>query len=205
MHLVTLLLQAEHVHQHVERLSSVPDFKSLSDHHLAGGIIMLLGVLYFLERTEEARRYRFVRYLWPLPLLGLATFLMFWSDDDVPWLQWFFQGMWTQTVVEHKFMESAAILAGAIELSTRLGWLKNFLWRHLISGLFLGAGLILLFHHGLHSHIVHLEHRWMATTTIALSLAKMVSDQRWGGRWVGLFAVPTLLLTLGLQFALYVE
>ncbi len=69
----------------------------------------------------------------------------------------------------------------------------------------LGGAFFLLFHTGQHSAIIHLQHRWMGIVAITLAASKILSDVGWGGRWLGRYAVPALMLIFGLQFAFYIE
>jgi len=200
-----LVFQAEHMHDHASAMASRPDVISLFDHHFAGVLLILLGIIAYLEQTRLADRHRWIRFLWPLPLLLLGTFLLVFRDRKEPWFDWLLQGMFSRTEVQHKIFESVAIAVGLIELLRRTGQLQSRSWRQILNTLMLTAGIFLLFHHGHHAHIVHLEHLWMGLVAVTLSLAKIVSDQGWSGRWLGLYAVPLLFLTLGLQFALYVE
>jgi hypothetical protein len=204
------LIQAEDVHQHIAHaMAEPPDLASVPDHHMAGVFLLLLGVLAFLENTSFAERRRWARLLWPLPLIALGLFLLFGRDNIRVWPGQLLHFQISETVVQHKLFESAAVLIGCIELGRRLGRLRHPAWTYLLSALMLGGGLALLFHGGAHSHIVHVEHRWMAVVIIALSLAKMAAD--WQANkghkrtWLATYAVPALFLVLGLQFALYVE
>jgi hypothetical protein len=204
------LLQVADVHDHMAHaMEELRDTASVPDHHMAGAFLLLLGVLAFFENTSFAERRRWARLLWPLPLIALGLFLLFGRDNIHVWPGQLLHFQIGDTVVQHKLFESAAVLIGCIELSRRLGWLRHPAWPYLLSTLMLGGGIALLFHGGAHSHIVHVEHRWMAFVIIALALAKIASD--WQANkghtrtWMACYAVPLLFLTLGLQFALYVE
>ncbi len=205
MYLLMLIFQHDPMHDHVEHVASPPDFISLFDHHFAGVLLIILGVIAFLEQTNLSHRHQWVKFLWPMPLLILGLFLIFFRDRKEPWLDWLLQGMWSKTEVQHKIFELVAIVVALIELFRRTGWLKHCAWRQILNALMLCAGIFLLFHHGHHDRIVHLEHRFMGIVAVALSLTKIVSDHGWGGRWLRLYAVPSVFIVLGLQFALYVE
>ena len=203
MSLLFLLSQHEHMREMAQQASE-PDWIAIGDHHLAGVLLIVLAIFAYLERTELAR-YRWVKFLWPMPLLVLGLFLILFRDTGDPWLRGILHWQIGVTEVQHKLFESVAVVVGLIELFRRTGWLKHPLWPHILNTLMLGAGIFILFHGGQHSHIIHLQHRWMGIVAITLSLTKIVADSRLGGRWLSLYAVPALFLTLGLQFALYVE
>lgn len=210
MTLVFSLIQTADAHDHMAHaMGEAPDLASVPDHHMAGIFLLVLGVLSFLENTSYAERRRWARLLWPLPLIALGLFLLFGRDDISEWPGQLLRFQIAETVVQHKLFESAAVLIGCIELGRRLGRLQHPAWRHLLNTLMLGGGVALLFHGGTHSHIVHLQHRWMAIVIIALALTKTAADwQASNGNkrtWMACYAVPLLFIVLGLQFALYVE
>jgi len=191
MYLLMLFLQAEHMHQHGGNEAFVPDPVSIFDHHLAGVLLILMGIFAFLEHSSLASRHNWMKYLYPLPLLGLGLFL--------------FNGEFDKTEVQHKFFETIAVLVGLIELLRRTKWLHQPAWPQVLNVLMLGGAFFLLFHTGQHSAIIHLQHRWMGIVAITLAASKILSDVGWGGRWLGRYAVPALMLIFGLQFAFYIE
>jgi hypothetical protein len=199
--LLTLALQ---MHEHMGHDMAMPDPVSLFNHHLAGVLVILLGIFAYLEQTELAER-RWVRYLWPLSPIILGVFLLIYSDNPQFWP--FQLSRWARhwTAWQHKIFATVAILLGLIELLRRTGRLQHPAWKQVLNLLMVGAGVFLLFHKGHHAHIVHIEHIWMGTVAVVLSLAKIVADLGLGGRWLGLYAVPGLMVALGLQLALYVE
>ena len=203
--LMLLLQQAHDMQDHAgHTMTSMPDAISLFDHHLAGALLILWAVLAYLEQSEAAR-HRWVSYLVPLPLFLIGGFLLIFRDDADPWFRWLLEGRFDLEPVQHKLFESLAIVLGFIELFRRTGTLKSKAWSQILNVLILGGGIALLFHSGPHNPIIHIQHRWMSVVVLTLALTKAVSDLGWGGRWVRVYAVPALLLTLGLQFALYVE
>ena len=204
MYLLMLFLQAGHMHQHGGNEAFVPDPVSIFDHHLAGVLLILMGIFAFLEHSSLASRHNWIKYLYPLPLLGLGLFLFFFRDPE-PWFQWLLNGEFDKTEVQHKFFETIAVLVGLIELFRRTKWLHQPAWPQVLNVLMLGGALFLLFHTGQHSAIIHLQHRWMGIVAITLAASKILSDVGWGGRWLGRYAVPALMLIFGLQFAFYVE
>ncbi len=203
LQLFALALQTHHMHEAPQ--PSTPDLDSLFNHHLAGGLVILVALFSYVERTQIAER-RWVRYLWPLPLLFLGVFLMMYSDNPQFWPFGFSRWLPDPAAVQHKIFALVAILLGLIELFRRTGRLTHPAWPHVLSVLMLGAGVFLFMHRGdHHSHVIHVEHMWMGTEAVALSLTKIVADLRPRIRWLGLYAVPALLLALGLQLFFYVE
>ena len=202
--LLALVLQAQHMHDHVNDTPAVVDVKSLFDHHLAGVTITVMGILLFLEYANRGR-YPFLTYLWPLPLIAFTTFVFIWSDPEEPWVHWILHGEWTQPVAEHKFMEMAGLSIGLIELFRRIGWLKNLAWRQLINALILAAGLILLFHHGNHVRIIHVEHLWMSVGILLIGVTKTVGDLQKEPGWLSRYVVPFLFVVVGLMLVFYRE
>jgi len=202
--LLALVLQAQHMHDHVNDTTAVVDVKSLFDHHLAGATITLMGILLFLEYANRGR-YPFLSYLWPLPLIAFTTFVFIWSDPEVPWAHWILHGEWTQPVAEHKFMEMAGLSIGLIELFRRIGWLRNLAWRQLINALILTAGLILLFHHGNHVRIIHVEHLWMSAGILLIGVTKTAGDLQKDPGWLSRYVVPFLFVVVGLMLVFYRE
>jgi len=203
MHLISVLLLQMHSHGSGEMF--VPSQKSLDDHHLAGAMVILLGILAFLEYSQLAERFRFLRYLWPIPLLGVALFLFFFSDTAEPWGTWFLRGDWAHAELEHKFMEGAAIAIALVELSIRAKWLQSRAWRHIITSLIFLSAFLLLFHHGNHEPIVHVQHNWMGAEVMALGIAKLISDLQIKPTIMARYVVPLLFVVVGLQLVFYIE
>ncbi len=204
MHGLPLLPLALQMHEHMGHDMAMPDPVSLFNHHLAGVLVILLGIFAYLEQTELAE-HPWVKYLWPLPLIILGVFLLIYSDNPQFWP--FKLSRWARHWIawQHKIFATVAVLLGLIELLRRTGQLKQPAWKQVLNLLMLGAGAFLLVHKGHHTHIVHIEHIGMGTVAVVLSLTKIVADLGLGGRWLALYAVPGLIVTLGLQLALYVE
>jgi len=203
MYLLTFLLQHEHM-GHAGAEGFVPDPVSIFDHHMAGVLLVLMGIFAFLEQSKLAKQHKWMNYLYPLPLLGLGIFLFFFRDPE-PWFQWMLQGQFDKTEVQHKFFESVAILVGLIELFRRTGTLKNLAWRQVLNVLMLGGAIFLLFHTGQHTMLIHWQHRFMGLVAITLSVCKIIYDLGKSPGWLGTVAVPTLMTIFGLQFVFYVE
>ncbi len=204
MYALLLLLEAEHIHSHAGHAAFVPDPMAVFDHHLAGALLVLMGIFAFAEHSHLAARYTWLKILYPLPLLALGLFLFFFRDPE-PWFQWLLRGEFDRTEVQHKCFETVAILVGLIELFRRTAWLKHPAWPQVLNLLMLGGAIFLLFHTGQHSEAIHIQHKLMGGVAIALSLCKIASDLGKGGHWLATYAVPALMTLFGLQFIVYFE
>jgi hypothetical protein len=84
-----------------------------------------------------------------------------------------------------------------------------------LSGAILTAGIFLLFHHGRHVHVVHLQHRAMGITAVLLGLAKFTEPNLDGslgaerkisfGQTLRSHLPSLLTLVLGFMFVFYFE
>jgi hypothetical protein len=204
-----LLLQAmgmtEHAH-HAQQAMEEFDPESLNDHHMAGFCILAIGILFFLEQARFAQspKWKWIKFIWPLTLLALATFLLA-VRDPVPW-----QMKWRDLIFvqefQHKIFETAAILMAMIEILRRVGWLKHRAWALAFNSLILFAGGLLFFHSGgQHAHIIHVQHQWMGAVVLGIGVTKTAADLDQGKPWMARYIVPLLFVVLGVQFARYVE
>ncbi len=191
------------MHGMSHEMASEADPFSLFNHHLAGWLVVLVGLLTLLEESRFGQR-RWVKCLWPLPLLAVAVFVLLRSDSDITWQ--FSVWLPDTEAVQHKLFGLLALAIGLIELLRRTGHLTHVVWRYLFyAGLF-GGGAFLLFHSGVqHSHIIHQQHIRMGATAIAIALAKVLADVTPRTAWLRMYLVPALFLGLGLQLAFYVE
>jgi hypothetical protein len=206
--LAVVILQAHDMHSAHAMPAAPPaaDPVSLFNHRLAGVLVILLGSFAYLENTA-LQKFRAVKYLWPMPLLVLGTYVFLYSDN--PQLFPFDLQRWARhaTAWEHKTISVMVIALGLIELFRRTGKLKHPAWKHILNAIMLTAGALLLFHRGKHHvDIIHTQHIWMGIVAVTLSVAKIISDWKGGSlAWLGRYAVPLLMVTLGMQLVLYVE
>ena len=199
-----LALALQHDMHAGHEMAPPPDPFSLFNHHLAGLLVILVAVFTYLEESRFGTTHRWVKYLWPLPLLAVATFVLLRSDSFVTlhWSEW----LPDTEAVQHKLFGLLALAIGGIELLRRAGQLQHPAWGYVFyAGAFIG-GLFLLFHAGVqHSHIIHQQHIGMGTAAVAIAVAKTWSDFQKHSPWLRLYLVPALFVVLGLQLALYVE
>ncbi len=200
---VAVFQHAGHVMQ--QQPTYTPDPVSLFNHRFAGFLVICTALFSYLEQTNLAQRFRWIRFLWPIPLLILGTDVLLWSDSPARTLD-FHRWAPHATAIQHKVFASMTIAIGMIELFRRTEYLKHPAWRQVLNVIMLTAGVMILMHGGpKHTDQIHTQHVWIASAAVALSICKIVADYRGKPRWLGLYVVPALFLAVGLQLALYVE
>src|SRR4051812_48665646 len=200
-------------HDHSGMTEPGPDPDSLRNHHIAGFGIIFLALLTYLEERNFAKL-KYLKYFWPALLYVIGFAVLIWSDPgtwpdgDTP--------LSTQPeAIQHKIFAIIALVIATVELFRRTGTLKHIAWRGVLSGAILTAGVFLLFHHGRHVHVVHLQHRAMGITAALLGLAKFTEPALDGtvgaerrlsiGQRVRSHLPSFLTLVLGLMFVFYFE
>jgi len=200
-------------HEHAGGKEPGPDPDSLRNHHIAGFGIIFLALLTYLEERNFAKL-KYLKYFWPVLLYVIGFAVLIWSDPgtwpdgDTP--------LSTQPeAIQHKIFAIIALVIATVELFRRTGTLAHIAWRGVLSGAILVAGVFLLFHHGRHVHVVHLQHRAMGITAVLLGLAKFTEptlDGSAGAQQRLSLAqrlrshLPSLLtLVLGIMFVFYFE
>ena len=200
-------------HEHSGMAEPGPDPDSLRNHHIAGFGIIFLALLTYLEERNFARL-KYLKYFWPVLLYVIGFAVLIWSDPgtwpdgDTP--------LSTQPeAIQHKIFALIALVIATVELFRRTGALKHIAWRAVLSGAILTAGVFLLFHHGRHVHVVHLQHRAMGITAALLGLAKFTEPTMDGsvgaerrmsvGQRVRSHLPSFLTFVLGLMFVFYFE
>ena len=190
-----------------------PDPDSLRNHHIAGFGIIFLALLTYLEERNFAKL-KYLKYFWPALLYVIGFAVLIWSDPGT-WPDGDTPLMTQPEAIQHKIFALIALVIATVELFRRTGTLKHMAWRGVLSGAILTAGVFLLFHHGRHVHVVHLQHRAMGITAALLGLAKFTEPALDGsvgaerrmsvGQRVRSHLPSFLTLVLGLMFVFYFE
>jgi len=190
-----------------------PDPDSLRNHHIAGFGIIFLALLTYLEERNFSRL-KYLKYFWPVLLYAIGFAVLIWSDPGT-WPDGDTPLMTQPEAIQHKIFALIALAIATVELFRRTGTLAHFAWRGVLSGAILTAGVFLLFHHGRHVHVVHLQHRAMGITAALLGLAKFTepipngsvgAERRMSmGQRLRSHLPSLLTLVLGVMFVFYFE
>lgn len=200
---LALALQTHDMHAGPEM--ALPDELSLFNHHLAGGLVILLAALTYLEESKSGR-VKGVKYLWPLPLLGLSLYLLIRSDSELTWPPTVTGWLHDPEAIQHKIFAVLALGIGLVELFRRTGHLQHAGWRYVFYGSMFVAAVFLLFHSGEHhTHIIHQQHLGMASAGLAIGAVRVLSDIKNGIAWLRVYLLPGLILVLGLLLVFYRE
>ena len=135
-----------------------PEGKAYSEfnHHLAGTLVMLIG-LGELHRGLGTSLFSWTRFFLPGAMLAAGTYLIIWSDHDAwpigpeSFTETFF-GNYTETL-QHKAYALLLLCIGSIELLRRSGRLSPRYWSLPLPAFAVIGGLVLF----LHSHSDHLS------------------------------------------------
>jgi putative copper resistance protein D len=162
------------------------------NHHWAGIMVAIIGILALLERTRIGWL-AWTRH-WPLMFLVLAGFLFLRSDPE----DWpsgtisFWESLKDAEPLQHKFIVLLVVVFGLFEWSVRIGVLKKP-WAALVYPVLtaVGGGMLLM-----HSHnITDVKEQFLIEMThIPLALLAVVSA--WA-RWLELRLDPPLNRTFG--------
>jgi putative copper resistance protein D len=162
------------------------------NHHWAGIMVAIIGILAILERTR-IRWLGWTRH-WPLMFFVLAGFLFLRSDPE----DWpagtigFWESLKDAEPLQHKFIVLLVVVFGMFEWSVRTGILKKP-WAPLVYPVLtaVGGGMLLM-----HSHNISdvKEQFLIEMTHIPLALVAVISA--WA-RWLELRLDPPLNRTFG--------
>jgi hypothetical protein len=190
-----------------------PDPDSLRNHHIAGFAIIFLALLTYLEERNFAKL-KYLKYFWPVLLYVIGFAVLIWSDPGT-WPDGDTPLITQPEAIQHKVFALIALAIATVELFRRTGALTHIAWRAVLSGAILTAGIFLLFHHGRHVHVVHLQHRAMGLTAALLGFAKFTEPTLDGsvgaerrmsvGQHVRSHLPSFLTFVLGLMFVFYFE
>lgn len=190
-----------------------PDPDSLHNHHIAGLGIIFLALLTYLEERRFAKL-KYLKYFWPVLLYIIGFAVLIWSDPGT-WPDGATPLSTQPEAIQHKIFALIALAIATVELFRRTGTLAHVAWRGVLSGAIAIAGIFLLFHHGRHVHVVHLQHRAMGITAVLLGLAKFTEPRLDGsvgaqqrlslGHRLRSHLPSLLTLVLGIMFVFYFE
>jgi putative copper resistance protein D len=162
------------------------------NHHWAGIMVAIIGILALLERTRIGWL-AWTRH-WPLMFMVLAGFLFLRSDPE----DWpsgtisFWESLKDAEPLQHKFIVLLVVVFGLFEWSVRIGVLKRP-WAALVYPVLtaVGGGMLLM-----HSHnITDVKEQFLIEMThIPLALLAVISA--WS-RWLELRLDPPLNRTFG--------
>ena len=185
------------------------------NHHLAGLFVLLVG---FSEMTQALRSSSlgWARILLPIALLGVAAFLLIWSDHQawpigpLSFAETFFGN--DHEILQHKTYGLLALTVGLIELYRRLDRLTHVSWLIPLPLFAMIGGIMLFAHsHGAHpaAQKIAMHHAVMGTLAVSAGSSKLASAWRgvfmgWSrSRWETIWA--GLILLIGLQLLFYFE
>jgi putative copper resistance protein D len=185
------------------------------NHHLAGLFVLLIG---FSEMAQALRSFSlgWARMLLPMALLGMAAFLLIWSDHQawpigpLSFAETFFGN--DHEILQHKIYGFLALTVGLIELYRRLDRLTHVSWLVPLPLFAMIGGIMLFAHsHGAHpaAQKIAMHHAVMGTLAVSAGSSKLASAWRgvfmgWSrSRWETIWA--GLILLIGLQLLFYSE
>ena len=157
---------------------------SESNHHLAGLLVLLIGVSE-LRQALGLYVFAWTRILLPLSLLTAGLFLLIWSDHEawpigslsVAETFWGFD----PEILQHKTYGVLAVVVGSIEWLRRQGKIQHIGWAVPLPLFAIVGGFMLFAHsHGIHpaAHKIQLHHTVMGLLAISAGSSKLFSDWR---------------------------
>ena len=191
--------------------------ESESNHHLAGFLVLVAGLLILAEGSIR-RRWAAARHVWPICFLISGAFLLVFSDTELwPFASqsWYFGLTHHMEVLQHKVFAVLLLAVGVIELQRARGILKTR-WSGWVFPLVAATGSVLLLFHDHQAgmtgpnhmelmHRIQSEHYSFAVTGLGIALSKGLAEApfEWRPFFERLF--PTLLVVLGALLLVYVE
>ena len=187
------------------------------NHRLAGFLVIVAGIFIFWE-SHLAKRWRLVRYIWPMCFIAAGLFLLVFSDTEIwpfgPQTPWYALTHNTEDL-QHKLFSAILLVIGYVELQRARGKLRSpwAAWVFPVAGV--TGAIMLLFHvHGGDMQAPHAmetmeniqkQHRWFAATGLGVALTNGLAGTLL--KWQQFFKKiwPLLLITLGVLLIQYTE
>ena len=191
--------------------SAAPDEYSLFMHHSSGIALVILGILVLSDRLTRGRIAALqlgIALIW----LGFGAHLFVRSDPEgwpigpAGFLESFSMPT-SQEWIQHKLLSLIPLALGVWTLISRRRAPKAAL-SYALGGLLALGGAALLFHQHLEHQtmdIVNLQHRFMALTSLFIAGSAVADGIARTTSRVRPFLLPSGLMLLGLQLAIYVE
>lgn len=192
------------------------------NHHLAGVVVLLIGVSAILMYTSP-RKFDFLRYVWPVSLLALGIYLILYSDPEA-WPSGYLglsESLHNPETRQHKVYALLLLAMGSVELARATRVARGSGWKYVFPMLALAGAIYLIFHHhgetaghamrdmhGMDEHSMTLilyQHISYVVLGIGIAVTKVLHDmRRLPGKW-GPYTWPTLTILLGIGLILYRE
>jgi putative copper resistance protein D len=187
------------------------------NHHLAGFFVALAGI-FVLFQSNLARRWPWVKYVWPACFLAAGIFVFVWSDTEL-WpfghRQWLEALQNNREVLQHKTFAILLLLLGAVEWQRVRGALVAA-WSGWVFPLVAICGsIILIFHHheggmvGEHhmETMARIQSQHLSYTACGLGIGLTKGLSELGTLRARVFAKlwPSFLITLGVLLMFYKE
>ena len=190
---------------------------SETNHHLAGALVLLAGLL-LIGSQRAQQRWTWLRLVWPACFLACGLFLLVYSDLDL-WpfgdRSWWYGLSHDSEDLQHKTFALILLALGSVELQRARGRLSSrwAIWAFPVLAL-IGAAMLPLHQHatdmsGMHNmgamQRIQSEHTAFAITGSAIAVLKGLSELRTRWQLVFLKSWPVGLIVLGVQLLSYVE
>lgn len=185
------------------------------NHHLAGFLVMLMG-LAELAQASRLPSLGWGKVLLPVSMLIAGLFLLIWSDHEawpigaLSFGQTYFGG--DHEIIQHKTFGLLLLGVGLVELLRRFGLLTRFVWTVPLPLLATVGGVMLFSHsHGVHpsAQKIAVHHTTMGTMALAAGSSKLLSGWFHSSStaprvtWEWIWGV--LIFALGIQLICYSE
>jgi hypothetical protein len=186
------------------------------NHHLAGVLVFLVGVL-FLAQGPLARRWPGIRYAWPLCLLLAGFFLLLVSDTEIwpfGYMSFTYAITHNKEDAQHKTFALILLILGAVEMLRASGRLRAAWSAWVFPVVGIGGCVLLLFHEhgGMHGpdamktmYAVMHEHYGFAAVGAVTCIAKGLSEMKFNASRFFMKLWPACIMVLGVLLVMYHE